>query len=118
MNTLMIGIGGALGAISRYKINEYIDNLNPAFFYFGTFFVNLFGCFLIGLLFGFSANEKSFVNNFFIIGFLGSFTTMSAFTNHSISLINTSFINGFSYIIATIILCFMATYIGLNISND
>ena len=112
INFLYVGFGGALGAISRFGINEIFENYlslsSPA----GTLFVNVIGCFLIGLIVGVTLPVKDTSYYFFIIGFLGSFTTMSALTYQTILMANTNFISALSYIIITIILTIFATYLG------
>ncbi len=112
INFLYVGFGGALGAISRFGINEIFENYlslsSPA----GTLFVNVIGCFLIGLIVGVTLPIKDTSYYFFIIGFLGSFTTMSALTYQTILMANTNFISALSYIIITIILTIFATYLG------
>ncbi|KAA1297698.1 MAG: fluoride efflux transporter CrcB [SAR202 cluster bacterium] len=79
---IMILAGGGLGAVARYTLGSQIDkNLNLSF-PVGIFFVNLLGCFLIGLIVSIFENKLIFSENlkiFLIIGFLGSFTTFSTF---------------------------------------
>ena len=78
-NALMVGFGGALGAISRYLINElfyiYINQSS----WTATLAINIIGCFFIGLFLGSYIPSRDATFYFFAIGFLGSFTTMSAF---------------------------------------
>lgn len=86
MNILLIGLGGALGAILRYLTSEAITrNFTAATrFPLATFFVNVFGCFIAGIIYYFII--KNFVQfdarlkNFLLIGLLGGFTTFSAFS--------------------------------------
>jgi len=90
MNILLIAIGGALGSIARYLSSEAILNLikinNVAFakFPWGTFFVNVFGSLLAGIIYYFVIrNFDNFdprLKNFLFVGFLGGFTTFSAFS--------------------------------------
>ena len=79
---IMILAGGGLGAVARYTLGSQIDkNLNLSF-PVGIFFVNLLGCFLIGLIVSIFENKLIFSENlkiFLIIGFLGSLTTFSTF---------------------------------------
>ena len=116
-NIIFIGIGGALGAISRFGINELFEKYFLLSNSSGTLFINVVGCFLIGLLIGMSAPTKDTLYYFFIIGFLGSFTTMSAFTHQTIMMVNSNLISALSYIIVTIILSVIATYIGALVSR-
>ena len=112
INFLYVGFGGALGAISRFGINEIFENYLSLSSPVGTLFVNVVGCFLIGLIVGVTLPIKDTTYYFFIIGFLGSFTTMSALTYQTILMANTNFISALSYIIITIILTILATYLG------
>ena len=50
-NLLIIGIGGFIGAISRYLVSGAVQNLSKSYdFPYGTMSVNLLGCFIIGIL--------------------------------------------------------------------
>jgi CrcB protein len=51
---LLIGTGGFLGSISRFLASRLMQNNFPSTFPIGTFFVNIAGCLLIGLIYGFS----------------------------------------------------------------
>jgi len=117
MNLLLIGFGGFIGAISRYSLNELLIKIIPTMASLGTLCINIFGCLLIGMYLGNSMPIKDSSYYFFVIGFLGSFTTMSAFTYHTIQLINTNTLIATSYIISSIFLCIFATYIGTVISR-
>ena len=90
-------------------VNNNISNLIP----FGTLFVNVLGCFLIGCIAGFFASKSSPMFLFFVIGFLGSFTTMSAFSIQTIELFNSNTLSGILYVIFTFSFTIIATYIGL-----
>ena len=52
INILYVGFGGALGAISRFGINEIFENYLSLSSPIGTLFINVMGCFLIGLILG------------------------------------------------------------------
>ena len=70
---LAIAFGGALGALSRHWLTSAMENLNGTDFPLGTFVVNLFGSFLIGLVFVVFAEKLSFAEQWrpvIIIGFL------------------------------------------------
>jgi CrcB protein len=84
-NALIVGLGGALGTILRFLISHATKNVSP---YWLTLFINLAGCFLIGLLFGlFKTNELGPTQKLFLTtGFCGGFTTFSAFSLENIQL--------------------------------
>ena len=117
INFLIVGFGGALGAISRFGINEIFENYLSLSSPIGTLFVNVVGCFLIGLIVGVTLPAKDTTYYFFIIGFLGSFTTMSAFTHQTIIMFNSNLISAVSYIMLTIFLSIFATYCGTLITR-
>lgn len=79
---LLIGLGGALGSVSRYLTTFYLSKAFPPSFPYGTFAVNVAGCFLIGLIFGgwerfqWTSDDTRL---FLTAGFCGGFTTFSAF---------------------------------------
>ncbi len=77
---LLIGVGGAIGAISRFGIAELAKRISPGSFPFGTLIANLFGCFLVGVLVGSGHAEKSDPLRLGVgVGFLGALTTFSTF---------------------------------------
>ena len=94
MSLIYIALGGGLGAVSRFLLTEHINNISDVF-PFGTLSVNILGC--------------------FVIGFLGSFTTMSAFSIQTIELFNSNSISGIFYVILTFSFTIVATYIGLTV---
>ena len=116
-NILFVGVGGALGAISRFGINEIMERHLINSSSYSVLLVNVIGCFLIGLIIGTSMPEKNTMYYFFIIGFLGSFTTMSALTYQAIEIANTNFIHAVSYIMFIVVITIAAKYIGAIIAK-
>ncbi len=86
LNLLWIATGGAMGAISRYKLSQALPSGN---FPLSTLCINLIGCFGIGLFSVWFKNSHSF-KLFLIVGFLGSFTTFSAFSFEALQLLQRS----------------------------
>ena len=114
MSLLYIALGGGLGAVSRFLLTEYINNIS-GLFPLGTLSVNILGCFVVGCIAGYFASKSSPIYLFFVIGFLGSFTTMSAFSIQTIELFSSSSISGIFYVILTFSFTIVATYIGLTV---
>lgn len=80
-NFLLVFFGGGTGALARYCFMLLIARFTN-YVFLSTFFVNVFGSFLIGLLFGYFWRENNIesLRLLFAIGFLGGFTTFSAFS--------------------------------------
>jgi CrcB protein len=116
---LLVGLGGGLGSIARYLCQRWMSLLYPHSFPFGTFTVNIAGCFLIGLFWGMSF--RSFDTNenwklFLMTGICGGFTTFSAFTLEGIGLIREQKPGLFLlYIGGSVVAGLFATYIGMKI---
>lgn len=80
-NVLQVAIGGALGSVARYLV---VSGMMPAIgpgFPWGTLAVNAAGCFAMGLLWVWLA-ERDLLRLAPLVtaGFLGGFTTFSAFS--------------------------------------
>ena len=73
MRTALVILGAAIGAPSRFIIDQYLRKFSNA--PWGTFAVNILGSFVIGLTWGASDNTVALV----AIGFAGAFTTWSTF---------------------------------------
>ncbi|MCK5740856.1 MAG: fluoride efflux transporter CrcB [Chlorobi bacterium] len=93
---LLIGAGGFLGAIARYSIGGYVNGLlEKSGFHYGTMFVNIVGCLLIGLLSGLAESKDVLtpeIRMLVIVGFLGAFTTFSAFGLETFRLIDNAMV--------------------------
>ncbi|MDP5273311.1 fluoride efflux transporter CrcB [Chengkuizengella axinellae] len=81
----LVGIGGFLGAVSRYYVSSVMTSRFSTEFPYGTLTVNLIGSFLLGLLFGIHSGFDELML-FFATGFLGAFTTFSTFKVESVKL--------------------------------
>ena len=127
MNLFLIAIGGALGAVSRYLSCEYItfsfraQNL-AANFPLATFFVNVVGSLLAGILYYFVI--KNFDNfdprlkNFLFAGFLGGFTTFSAFSLDFFRLTTAGqYPQAFLYAFSSVIFSFLAIFFGFYLTK-
>lgn len=89
-NLLLVGLGGGIGSMLRYLCQKWFSENYPQPFPWGTFVVNLIGCFLIGIIY--AASEKSTALTpqtrlFLAAGFCGGFTTFSTFAYENMNLL-------------------------------
>lgn len=81
---LFVMLGGGLGAGLRHLVNMAALRWLGVSFPWGTFFVNVIGCFLMGVLAGWLAFKfqggGTHIRLFLATGVLGGFTTFSAFS--------------------------------------
>ena len=88
-NILLIGAGGFVGALTRYWFGAAIQALSQQLhFPAGTLTINVLGCLLIGGLarLGVQNAISAELRLLLITGFLGAFTTFSAFGNETVLL--------------------------------
>lgn len=89
MEFLWIGIGGFAGANARFYLSREIGVRLGSQLPYGTLFVNLSGAFLIGVLFTILSDRlvaDLFWRQLLVVGFLGGFSTFSAYTLEAIEL--------------------------------
>jgi len=118
---LLVGTGGFLGSISRFLTSRFMQSYFPSAFPFGTFVVNISGCFLIGLIFGFSERSSLLTPGwkmFLAVGFCGGFTTFSTFANENLALLRDGeVLNFLLYTGLSVFLGIAATFLGVLITK-
>ena len=85
LNYALIGLGGALGSMSRAWIAIAMARLTGPAFPWGTILVNVLGSFLIGFVGSLTATDGRLagladLRTFMMVGFCGGFTTFSSFS--------------------------------------
>lgn len=114
---LAVGLGGSLGAMSRFWVSNQIYLLLGRDFAWGTLAVNVIGSFTIGLLMillidKFQASVE--IRSFLIVGFLGAFTTFSTFSFETYLYLQTGEINkALINIGVSVVTCILAVWIGI-----
>ena len=119
---LIVGLGGFLGSIARYKLGGFVLHRSPAWnFPVSTCLVNLLGCFAIGILAGLIERHDLFSPStrlFLLTGILGGFTTFSAFAYEGVFLVRRGFIDtALFYMLLSVGGGFLAVWIGLQLVN-
>jgi len=117
MNILIIGIGGFVGAVSRYGLALWIGQRWGRAFPLGTFVLNVSGSFLIGLLMTLMA-ERFTVNPqwrlLLVVGFLGAYTTFSTFEYETGALLKDG---EWTFAMLNIILSVVAGFVALKLGE-
>ena len=82
IDILLVGLGGGLGSLMRWKIGQMFDAGIAARFKAGTILINITGTFLIAyisafLAVGWQQRFGDFISAFVLTGVLGGYTTFS-----------------------------------------
>jgi len=83
MSVTLVAIGGAIGSALRYIFSVFAGKIYGPDFPYGTLGVNIIGSLLMGILIGVLARYFSHLKELHLllaVGFLGGFTTFSAFS--------------------------------------
>lgn len=114
---LYIGAGGFLGAIARYAIGNLAKIKFVTAFPAGTFFVNVAGCFLIGLIMTLALERMALSTNArmgIVTGFLGGLTTFSTYIYEALTLLEKGAVGlAVWYTAISVIACILAAWLGV-----
>ncbi|MFN7102559.1 MAG: fluoride efflux transporter CrcB [Pseudorhizobium sp.] len=116
-NILLVAIGGATGSVLRYLIGHWsLRQFGPGFPW-GTLIVNIVGSFAIGILVEFIArrlNAPAEMRLLLVTGFLGGFTTFSAFSLDALVLFERGAVaTAGAYVLGSVMLSLAAVVAGL-----
>jgi CrcB protein len=105
---ILVGLGGALGAIFRHLLGTTVHALWEGFIPVGTLLVNVLGSFCIGIVF--VLLERQLIHpdwrSVLMVGFLGAFTTFSTFSLETINLIEQGFYaHAGAYMLLSVVTC-------------
>lgn len=114
---LLVGLGGALGAMARYGIGTAVP-VPANGFPLATALINIAGSLAMGVLIGVLAKTTPQYQNeirlFVAVGIFGGFTTFSSFSLDAITLIERGdFLLATAYIVGSVVLSLTGLYVGL-----
>jgi CrcB protein len=112
---ILVGLGGGLGAIARWKLGGLVLHRTEAWkFPLSTFLVNVIGCIVAGLLAGLAIKRDWLTPDarlFLLTGLLGGFTTFSAFGLETVLLLRRG---DFGVAVGYVFLSVLAGVVGLS----
>jgi len=121
---LLVFLGGGLGSLARYGVNEAALRLFGPVFPWGTLAVNVAGGFAMGLLAGALLHRAGLPGTqetklFLMTGVLGGFTTFSAFSLDAVALWERGAVGLFAaYVAASVVLSIAAVAGGLALTRS
>lgn len=121
-NIMAVFVGGGVGATLRYMVS-YVCKTVLQMPLVGTLAVNLVGCFLMGCMFGITADKIQTVPAVFrlliTVGFLGGLTTFSTFSLEGFELIkNGKFGVAAMYIVGSCVLGLLLVGAGYAVTRS
>ena len=117
---LLVCLGGALGSGARYGTDLAFKQAAPelaAAFPYATLAVNLVGCLVIGLGYGWLSRGGYYADEWralLLVGFCGGLTTFSTFANQTLAL-DTG--KGLVNVAASVLGCLFMAWLGLTLSG-
>lgn len=114
---IVVGLGGALGAIARFWLGEWISSKFPMQFPLGTFVINVTGSFIIGFFLTLMSRQITIHPNWRLliaVGFIGAYTTFSTFEYETMKLIEEGNILSAALNVGlSVIIGFIAVWLGV-----
>ena len=116
MKYLWVALGGALGSLARYAVGLWIYERMGTRFPYGTFVINISGCFIIGFALTVLDEHMGLPPAWRLaipIGFVGAYTTFSTFEYETLRLAhNGQALTGLLYIVLSVVLGYGAVWMG------
>ncbi|MGI9147393.1 MAG: fluoride efflux transporter CrcB [Chloroflexota bacterium] len=116
MQFVAVGVGAMLGANLRFVLGLWAADRWGTDFPFGTLLINVSGCFAIGVVlsfFGERVGISPLWRLFFATGFLGGYTTFSAYSWEVLSLAEqTAWLRAGVYVVGSNVLGFVGVWLG------
>ena len=115
---LLVFVGSALGGMARFGLSGFVGRRVGESFPWGTLAVNASGTLLIGFAVaataGWAGGDAAALWHLAVIGFLGSYTTVSSFSLQTLALAQAGDVRrAIANVVLSLGLCLSATGIGL-----
>lgn len=115
---LIVGVGSFVGGALRYILSVGLSKLGRLWaFPIGIMVINILGCFLIGVLYGYFKSKAStdpVLPLLLMTGVLGGFTTFSTFSFETVQLLQQNeWLKAALYVVGSVGLGVVACYLGM-----
>jgi CrcB protein len=119
---LLVGAGGAIGAMARFGFANLVARLWPMSFPLATLVINIIGSIAMGLFIGLMVRLlpawQEDARLFVAVGILGGFTTFSSFSLDTIVLIERGeLLLAGAYVLLSVVVCLIGLYLGLLVTR-
>ena len=115
---LWVALGGALGSVLRFWINDLVLSKTGSSFPWGILVINVTGSFLIGIFAAFTDPDGRIlaspsVRQFLMIGICGGYTTFSSFSLETLKRLQEGdWLSAGANIVLSVVLCLIAVWLG------
>lgn len=113
-----VGIGSAVGGITRYLLGSFIQQRLAFEFPVGTLVINITGSFILGFILRYALATPAIspeVRGLLTTGFCGGYTTFSTFSYETAALLEDGdYRRATVYILASVLIALGGTFLGFD----
>ena len=121
MRLLLIAVFGAVGTLARYGLQGLVQVRVGSTFPWGTLFINLTGCFFLGLIGQMMLNRMMVSSELRVaiaVGFFGGYTTFSSFGWEAAKMLESGeWLRSMTYVAASMVLGLLLSVAGIRLGN-
>jgi CrcB protein len=121
LRLLLIAVFGAAGTLARYGLQGLVQVRVGSTFPWGTLFINLTGCFFLGLIGQMMLNRMMVSSELRVaiaVGFFGGYTTFSSFGWEAAKMLESGeWLRSMTYVAASVVLGLLLSVAGIRLGN-
>ena len=121
MRLLLIAVFGAAGTLARYGLQGLVQVRVGSTFPWGTLFINLTGCFFLGLIGQMMLNRMMVSSELRVaiaVGFFGGYTTFSSFGWEAAKMLEAGeWLRSLTYVASSLVLGLLLSVAGIRLGN-
>jgi CrcB protein len=121
LDVLWVGVGGGVGAITRYLLGLWIAERFGTALPWGTFVINVTGSLMIGIILTVLTDKvvaDPVWRLLLVVGFLGGYTTFSSYTFEALTLANAGeWVFALAYVLGSNVVGLLAVVLGAVVAH-